>query len=129
MEAWRKTFRNGMVPFLSVAALDALRRALFSEDKRLVQEVTTVPAPSMTVKDWPCEAACALGYAGWQGEGLNTVGEVEEYFASACFECDQLLKEPAGCRWFLNWFDETPMAVVRRELLPEVERAIAAKAA
>jgi hypothetical protein len=50
---------------------------------------------------------------------------VEEYFARLCFEADQRLGEPAVCRWFLNWFDDTPRDVMRRELLAEVERALA----
>ncbi|MBX9582421.1 MAG: hypothetical protein K2X87_19125, partial [Gemmataceae bacterium] len=66
-----------------------------------------------------------LGFCGWQGEGLESVGEVEEFFARACFEADQRLGEPAACRWFLNWFDDTPRDQMRRELLPEVDRALA----
>jgi hypothetical protein len=78
----------------------------------------------MCVQDWPVEAACALGYCGWQGEKLETVGDVEEYFARCCFEADQKLGEAAACRWFLNWFDDTPRDEMRKELLAEVERAI-----
>ena len=33
--------------------------------------------------------------------------------------------EPAACRWFLNWYDDTPRDEVRRELLAEVELALA----
>jgi hypothetical protein len=46
-------------------------------------------------------------------------------FARASFEADQRLGELAGCRWFLNWFDETPRAEMRRLLLAEVNRALA----
>ena len=31
------------------------------------------------------------------------------------------LGEPAACRWFLNWFDDTPRDQMRRELLAEVK--------
>jgi hypothetical protein len=82
----------------------------------------------MCVQDWPVEAACALGYCGWQGERLETVGQVEEFFARCCFEADQRLGEAAACRWFLNWFDDTPRDEMRRELLAEVERAIEERA-
>jgi hypothetical protein len=58
---------------------------------------------------------------GWQGEELKTVGEVEEFFARACFDADQRLGEPAACRWFLNWFDDTPRNRMRHELLEEIE--------
>ena len=57
-----------------------------------------------------------------------TVGQVEEFFAKACYQADQRLGEPAACRWFLNWFDNTPRAEMRRELLAEVELALAVRA-
>jgi hypothetical protein len=125
MESWRKVWREGVVPLLSTGSLEALRRGLLADDERLVQGATTTPPPLPSVQDWPVEAACALGYCGWQGEGLETVAEVEEFFARMCFEIDQRLGEPAGCRWFLNWFDETPRPAMRQELLGEVNLALA----
>lgn len=125
MESWRIVWRNGFVPVLSTRALEALRDALRSDDPRLVQGATTTPPPLMCVQDWPAEAACALGFCGWQGDDLETVGEVQEFFARACFEADQLLGGPAECRWFLYWVDDTPRDQMREELLPEVERALA----
>jgi hypothetical protein len=78
----------------------------------------------MCVQDWPVEAACALGYCGWQGEGLTTVGGVEEFFTRMCFEADQRLGEPAGCRHFLNWFDDTPRELMRPVLAREVREEL-----
>ena len=77
------------------------------------------------VLDWPVEGACVVGYCAWQGDGLETVGEVEEFFARVCFEADQRLGEPAAVRYFLNWFDDTPRDEMRRELLDEVNRTLA----
>ena len=125
MESWRKVWREGLAPLLSTKGLEALARALTNDDSRLLQGATTTPPPLQCVEDWPVEAACALGYCGWQGDGLETVGEVEEFFARMCFEVDQRLGEPAGCRWFLNWFDDTPREQMRRELLVEVQRSLA----
>lgn len=125
MESWRLVWRDGFVPTISTPGLESLRNALATDDPRLTQGSTTTPPPLMCVQDWPVEAACALGYCGWQGGDLVTVGQVEEFFARACFEADQRLGEPAACRWFLNWFDDTPRDVMRRELLAEVERALA----
>jgi len=121
MESWRLVWREGFAPILPTSGLEALRTALLGNDGRLMQGSTTTPPPLMCVQDWPVETACALGYCGWQGEGLETVGEVEEYFARCCFEADQRLGEPAGCRWFLNWFDDTPREQMRQALLAEVE--------
>ena len=124
MESWRTVWREGFAPVLSRKGLGALCEALRVDDPRLTQGSTTTPPPLMCVQDWPVEAACALGFCGWQGERLFTVGEVEEYFARSCFHADQRLGEPAACRWFLNWFDDTPRDEMREELLGEVERAI-----
>ena len=127
MESWRKVWREGLAPLLSTEGLEALSRALTSDDPRLLQGATTTPPPLQCVQDWPVEAACGVGYCGWQGDGLETVAEVEEFFARVCFEVDQRLGEPAACRWFLNWFDETPRDEMRRLLLAEVSRALAAR--
>ena len=56
---------------------------------------------------------------------METVGEVEETFARVCFEADQRLGEPAAVRYFLNWYDDTPRDEMRKQLLAEVERALA----
>ena len=64
-------------------------------------------------------------FCAWQGEGLETVGEVEEYFARQCSDADRRLGEPAACRHFLNWFDDASREEMRQQLLAEVERALA----
>src|SRR5712692_3541217 len=129
MQIWRKVWRHGLAPLVSTPGLEALRSALLTNDARLLQGATTTPPPLPCVQDWPVEAACALGFCGWQGDQLETVADVEEYFARMCFETDQRLGEPAAIRWFLNWFDETPRAEMRRQLLAEVNRALAARGA
>ena len=125
MESWRKVWREGFAPQLSNRGLESLRQALLTDDPRLLQGATTSPPPLQCVQDWPVEGACVLGYSAWQGDGLETVAEVEEFFARACFEADQCLGEPAACRWFLNWFDDTPREEMRAMLLAEVNRSLA----
>src|SRR5436309_3373899 len=88
MESWRKVWREGLLPQLSTAGLDALRRGLRADDPRLLQGATTSPPPLQCVSEWPVEGACVLGYCGWQGDGLETVAEVEEFFARMCAEAD-----------------------------------------
>jgi len=127
MERWQHVWREGFVPVLPTAGLHALRDALDTDDPRLTQGSTTTPPPLLCVQDWLVEAACALGFCGWQGDGLGTVGEVEEFFARVCFEADHRLGEPAACRHFLNWFDDTPRDAMRRDLLAEVELALEAR--
>ena len=129
MESWRKVWREGIAPLLSLQGLLALEKGLTSDDARLVQGATTSPPPLQCVADWPCEGACAVGFCGWQGDGLETVAEVEEFFARMCFEIDRRLGEPAACRWFLNWFDDTPRDQMRKDLLAEVQRSLAGRLA
>ena len=127
MESWRLVWREGFAPVILTNGLQALRDALECDDLRLTQGSTTTPPPLMCVQDWPVEAACALGFCGWQGEEFETVGEVEEFFAKLCFEADQRLGEAAACRWFLNWFDDTPRNEMRQELLAEVQLALTSR--
>lgn len=128
MESWRKVWREGLAPLLSTEGLEALGRALVTDDPRLLQGVTTTPAMLDCAldreQDVLVEGACPVGYAGWICDGLETVAEVEEFFAQMCFAIDQRLGEPAACRWFLNWFDETPRNEMRQQLLAEVNLAL-----
>lgn len=127
-QSWQHAWRVGIAPLVSTEGLEALLEALTFDDTTLIQGATTTPPPLMCVQDWPVEVCCAMGYCGWKGDGLETVGEVEEFFAHMCYEADKLLGEPAGVRWFLNWFDETPREHMRRELSEEVQRELAARA-
>jgi hypothetical protein len=126
METWRKVWREGFAPEMSDAALVALRIGLSDDDDRLVQGATCVPPPLACVQDWPCEGACGIGYAGWKsGPNCERVRDVEEYFARLCFRADKRIGEPAGCRWFLNWFDDTPREEMRQTLIGEIDWVLA----
>jgi hypothetical protein len=116
MQSAELIWKQGFQPSISTDGLKALYTALVTDDRRLTQGSTTTPPPLMCVRDWPVEAACAIGFCGWQGDGLQTVGEVEEYFAKACYKADQVMGEPAACRWFLNYFDDSPRDQMRAEL-------------
>jgi hypothetical protein len=116
----RDCWRLGFAPLLSDAALRVLLAALDLDDRRLLQGQTTQPPPLECVADWPCEGACLIAYAGWQGEDLKTVAEVEEFFVCLCIAADQRLGRMAACAALLNWFDNSPRDVVRRELSEEI---------
>jgi hypothetical protein len=124
MESWKKVWQEALGPILSTDGLEALARALERDDPRLLQGKTTEPPPLQCCADWPVEGADAIGFAYWQGDGLSTVGEVEEAFAQTCFKVDQLLGEPAACRFYVNWYDETPRDEMRAALLPEVQKSL-----
>lgn len=121
-EAWRTVWRTGFAPQLSSSTLQVLRVALESDTPTLLQGATTTPAPVRPTWLKPVEAACVLGFCGWKGESLQTVESVEEYFGALCFRADQKLGAAAACRYFLNWYDDTPRETMRRELLAEVVR-------
>lgn len=129
MERWREVWRKGFSPLMPTTGLEALAEALRSDDPKLVQGATTVPPPLQCIQDWPVEGACAVTYCGWKAKVAETggclIGDAEEFFARACFDCDAAICEPAGCRHFLVWFDETPRAQVREEFFPEVELELA----
>lgn len=122
MDTWQKVWRVGVQPLLSSAALEALLKGLESDDPRILQRGTCSPPPLRCVLDWPVESACPIGYAFWQGErsGVANVAEVEENFSSKCHDIDQRVGEPAGCRWFLNWWDEAPRGEARVLLAQEI---------
>ena len=124
MEKWRRVWRVGLVPHLSRAGLLALRSALRHDDSRLIQGVVTSPPPLDVLLDCTVEGTCAVSYCGWRGEGLRSVGKVEEYFHRICDAADRAFAEPAACRYFLNWFDDVPREQMRRELLAEVNLAL-----
>ena len=121
MESWRLTWRTRFAPILSDAGLTALAEALRTDDQRLTQGCTTNPPPLMCNDAEPVGATCPIAFCGWQGDGLDSVGTVGEFFNAACFKADQLLGEPAACRWLLNHWDDAPRGQAFAELLGEVE--------
>ncbi len=125
MESWRMIWREAAAALFSTAGLEALATALVGDDPRLLQGATTTPTPLQCTADWPMEAGDLFAFAAWQGDGLETVEECEEYFARCCYEIDQKIGEPAACRHLLNFWDESPRDEVRRLLLPEVRRILA----
>jgi hypothetical protein len=86
-----------------------------------------MPSPSPSLQDWPVKAACAIGFAGWQGDQLKTLGQVEDYFGKLCMDVDFTLGEPGSVRWFLDWFDHMPRDLMRRQLLAEVNVELATR--
>jgi hypothetical protein len=133
IEKWRDCWRRGVVPNLTTGNLLALRKALDADDPRLIQGATTLPPPLQCLQDWNVEAACAFslpgacdmgGFRDEFGDDAATVAETEEFFAQLCFKVDQTMGECAGCRWFLNWFDDTPRQEMRALLSEEINLAL-----
>jgi hypothetical protein len=112
---------------MTLAGLQALRTALATNDPALLQGATTSPPPLESLMDCPVLACCPVAYAGWRGEGLTTVAQVENAFFRLCNGVDALLNEQAAVRWFLTWWDEYPKEQTVPQLLGEVEREITSR--
>ena len=119
VEPWRLVFRAS-APLLPRAGLLALRVALAADDPSLLQGATTEPPPLDFLQDWPAQGACPWAYCGWK-DGLTTAGEINDFFAEVCSSVDVALGEPAGCRHFMQFVDDTPRDRMRPALLAEVE--------
>jgi hypothetical protein len=125
-EPWRTVWR-GVAPLLPTAGLEALREALADDDPRLIQGGISAPFTfcEQSRAASPVEAACPVGYCGWHGEPLGTVGEVLSYFDRISEQADKLLHETDVLRWFtFRFWDHYSRGHVFRELLPEVEREL-----
>lgn len=129
LEPWRRIWREGFQPGVSTAALRSLREGLARGDARIIQGSTTFPSPHLHHFDRLVRAACLLGYCGWQGEGWDSVGDVEQYFVRSCFEADVRLGGVGASAEFLNWFDDQPRAEVFRELIAEIDRELERRSA
>lgn len=120
MESWKTVWRKGLLPLLKRQDLLNLLDGLDKNDWRIIQGSTTMPLPLECVKNWDCEAGCLISYMGMR-QGLELVGEVEEFFARMCLQIDQQLGDPAGCRWLVNWWDETPREKAFSMLREEIQ--------
>jgi hypothetical protein len=121
LERWQQVWRDGLAPILSDRALQALQEGLERLEPTLLQGATTLPQPIAASRDWKCEGGCAIAYCGWRGEGLMTVGEVEEFFANCCAQADLRLGYVGACVDFINFFDEGNINEVRVLLGTEVK--------
>lgn len=126
-KSWREVWREGLVPHLPIDGLMALERALIKDDARLLQGTTCSPSLMEDTGGREVEAACAIGYCKWRG-GRTSIKDLEEFFVKTCDLADEAMGEPCAIRHFLNWYDDTPRAEMRRDLLSEVMLALETKA-
>jgi hypothetical protein len=116
-------FHAGIAHRLGLEGLIALRDALQADDPALLQNETVLPDINTHDRRETCTGACAIGLALWRGLELQTIGEVEYRFCSLAVAVDAQLGAGSCMRW-VQWFDELERNQMRRELLPQVLRAI-----
>jgi hypothetical protein len=92
-----------------------------ADDPRLVQGITVIGTKAGDI-----EAACAIGYVGWQGGDLAETDEVEKFF--------EVIRDDVGAEnggtslvvdTFTMWFDQNPLKEIRPLLLYEVNLELA----
>jgi hypothetical protein len=59
---------------------------------------------------------------------VATPSMLEQRFSEVCVRCEELVGWPAAARHFLNQVDEWDRETMRRELLAEVDWALAQRA-
>jgi hypothetical protein len=126
-ESWRRTWRVGIAPLLSTDGLEALERALATDDPCLIQQNTLRPAygdESDESDDPAVYKACAIALCGWRGDGKKHRGELLGWFAAMLKRVEEAMGEPRAAVHFLEWYDVTPRQEMRRQLLPEVRREL-----
>lgn len=123
MEAWREAWRRGFAPQFHSETLRGLLAALRSNSVQIGQDYTCYPWPNPSNYERACESACPVGYCGMV-DGLETVGEVNEFFGEVCHNADRLLGGPGECRHFLNAVDSWSRPQLLANLIPEVELAL-----
>jgi hypothetical protein len=124
MEKRRRIWREGLCPQLSTAGLQALKTALVRDDQRLLQGTTCYPPLLDVLQDRAVEACCALSFCGWQGDSIQTVSQLDQFFQRLCDTADLMFSDAAACRFFLNWYDDPSREEMRQELLAEVTFAL-----
>lgn len=120
MEPWLTSWHDHIAPRMTDAELRALAEGLRNDDPAWRQDSTTYPYA--WAWDYPCEAGCAIAYAAWKS--LSEPAVVEDVWK----RFDTIVGR-GGMLYdaipFIRWHDDTPRDVVRRDLLPEVERVLA----
>jgi hypothetical protein len=126
VEAWRKVWREGVVPQLSTEGLGCLLDALKRDDPRIVTGCTTIPPALSSCSDLPIESADPIVWALLDGHSPRacTVGLMDEAFARLAIRCSELCGMPRAIGTLLCWLDEQDRQTWRTELIKEVTAAL-----
>ena len=116
---WRHAFR-AIAPDLPTEGLQALVEEIRTHGDRLCQQSVTQPkSPYHGFEDDTPEKACVIGFCGWQGLGLHTVGQVHAYYIAFGQTSHKEIVD------FVDWWDSLPsQALGEQLLLAEVEREL-----
>jgi hypothetical protein len=129
VEAWRKIWREGVVPQLSTEGLQSLLDALRRDDCRIITGSTTIPPAFSAASNLPIEQCDPVIFAMLDGHSPYscTVGLMDEAFARLAIRCSELCGFPRAIGTFLCWVDEQDRETWRMELMREVNLALVAR--
>lgn len=128
---WRTAWHDHLAPLLPTRGLEALKAALETGDKTLIQGRTTYPHPFEDLPpDTPIDGACALGFCVWKGHDLATVQAVFAGVQAVLLRSyETTAKTNISVHSFFTFVDHAPWKQVVELLLPEVTKTLAARAA
>lgn len=117
-------WRYAISPLMDTTQLNALLKALRSNDHRLLQGRTALPPVGNSNKATLCRGACPVGFCGLAG-GLKTVAEVEAFFFAVCNTVAANMPGTCSpCRFFLAWWDESDREEARTQLADLIEQGL-----
>ena len=117
MEKWRRVWRDRD---RAAAVTSRFARSAIGSCSATIAGCCKASSPRrrrwMPTPIAPSSAAVPSVLCGWLGEGRTSVGAVEEYFTAICEAADAAFGEPAACRFFFNWFDDSPRRDAPRDV-------------
>ena len=115
MKTWQKFWVDGVLPLISETQKEAIKKALETNDRSLIQGKTVKSTDGFGKYSLPAGKCCAIAYTCWK-PGM-TVREVEQDFDDMCLKADELCGVPLAAGEFLIWWDAHPREYVFAELL------------
>lgn len=118
---WESAWRQGLAPLLRDGELESLEHALETDDPRLVQGKTTV----LDADGQVCRT-CLLAFIGTL-RGIRDVDELHRFFHCTM---GRITYRKGVCHYgdaelLTSWFDRTPRAQMREQLLQAVREELA----
>jgi hypothetical protein len=115
---WREAWED-LEPHLSTPVLSAMLAGLESNDARIVQGVTHQPSLARAPSNAPPECGCLVAFGLWVGEGLETIGQIDQRFS----QVNRAV--PTAYRVFGAFDASQSIEEARRLFLPVVRAAVA----
>lgn len=124
MEAWRKAWREGVAPQLTIDELRFLHHGICSKDRRLINGVTAIYDTDYRRRDAPCGGACLLGYVEFHRNADATADDVCETFNDVVATANERLGDGDNIQYLIDFWDDDDNAERQKLMAHEVIRSI-----